>query len=69
MSTGWYSTDTSVSLCAVKGAPESILPRCRADTTELMGTLDGLAAQGLRVLAVAQRLDLSLENEGTNIST
>ncbi|OCB12872.1 hypothetical protein A5689_00370 [Mycobacterium intracellulare subsp. yongonense] len=44
----------------LKGAPEVILPRCRfadpqADQERAEGVVRGLAEQGLRVLAVAQR--------------
>src|SRR4029453_14646451 len=38
----------------VKGAPEVVLPRCGADG-DLSGTVQELAGQGLRVLAVAER--------------
>ena len=41
----------------VKGAPESVLPRCSAGTPreEALATARAWAAQGMRVLAVAQR--------------
>ncbi|MFZ5485929.1 MAG: cation-translocating P-type ATPase [Pseudomonadota bacterium] len=48
-----------------KGAPESVLPRCRSqwtpagdaplDTSAMLATASALAAQGLRVLALARR--------------
>ena len=44
--------------CAyVKGAPESVLPRCldSCHTASALATAQEWAAQGLRVLAVAQR--------------
>jgi cation-transporting ATPase I len=63
-------SDDGTDLLVVKGAPEVVLSRCRAITgahsvTELTpgriealhGTVDGLAADGLRVLAVAERTD------------
>ena len=37
-----------------KGAPESVLPRC-IDAGDALATATALAAQGLRVLAIAQR--------------
>jgi calcium-translocating P-type ATPase len=39
----------------VKGAPDAVLPRCTAATTGAGTELDRLAADGLRVLAVARR--------------
>ncbi|WP_241010849.1 cation-translocating P-type ATPase [Mycobacterium camsae] len=39
----------------LKGAPETILPRCRSVDDQAEALVDSLAAQGLRVLAVAQR--------------
>ncbi len=41
----------------VKGAPESVLPRCRGgdEIAQALTTAQAWAAQGLRVLAVAQR--------------
>jgi Ca2+-transporting ATPase len=41
----------------VKGAPESVLPRCAAGTelAEALSTANAWATQGMRVLAVAQR--------------
>jgi Ca2+-transporting ATPase len=41
----------------VKGAPESVLPRCRGgpEVAEAQATAQAWAAQGMRVLAVAQR--------------
>ena len=71
MSTGWHDSSASASLCTVKGAPEAILPRCAGDpvsNTELVRVMDELASQGLRVLAVAQRTDLSLANPTDDIA-
>ncbi|AZM63947.1 MULTISPECIES: cation-translocating P-type ATPase [unclassified Streptomyces] len=42
-------------LLVVKGAPETVLPACRDLPDEAAGTAHRLAAQGLRVLAVARR--------------
>ncbi|MDM7951609.1 MAG: HAD-IC family P-type ATPase [Cyanobium sp. CZS 25K] len=45
---------------AAKGAPEAIADLCHLDadqTTRLLAAADGLASQGLRVLAVARGLD------------
>jgi magnesium-transporting ATPase (P-type) len=39
----------------VKGAPESVLPRCTGTTTEALATAQAWAADGMRVLAVATR--------------
>ena len=39
----------------LKGAPETILPRCRSVDADAESLVHNLAAQGLRVLAVAQR--------------
>ena len=40
----------------VKGAPDSVLPRCPgADVAAVTAAINGLAARGLRVLAVARR--------------
>jgi potassium/sodium efflux P-type ATPase len=72
MSTGWHNSNTGVSLCTVKGAPESILPRCAGDpmnNARLVNTMDHLASQGLRVLAVAQRTDLPLSDPAADVST
>jgi cation-transporting P-type ATPase I len=57
---GTLSTDASVPLLMLKGAPEVVLPRCRfadpeADQDHAESLVHSLAEQGLRVLAVAQR--------------
>jgi Ca2+-transporting ATPase len=64
MSTLHLSADGAGFVC-VKGAPESVLPRCTSawhadgaqpiDVAAWQATVQGLAAQGLRVLALAQR--------------
>lgn len=51
-SIGTELSDTTP-LLMLKGAPETILPRCRSVDAESL--VENLAAQGLRVLAVAQR--------------
>jgi magnesium-transporting ATPase (P-type) len=71
MSTGWHNANTGTSLCTVKGAPESVLPRCAGDpmnNPQLVRTMDELASQGLRVLAVAQRTDLSLSDSSADVA-
>jgi magnesium-transporting ATPase (P-type) len=71
MSTGWHKASNGTSLCTVKGAPESILPRCSGDpmnNSALAHTMDELASQGLRVLAVAQRTDVSLSDSSADIA-
>eukprot|EP00873_Tetraselmis_striata_P040599 jgi/Tetstr1/460863/TSEL_006022.t1 len=71
MSTGWYHAELATSLCTVKGAPESILPRCAGNpgaNSRLVAIMDHLASQGLRVLAVAQRTDLSLAESTADIA-
>ena len=54
----WAATEPGdPALVATKGAPEAIARLCRMDTAaarELGAAVDALAAQGLRVLAVAQ---------------
>ncbi|MBI3854888.1 MAG: cation-translocating P-type ATPase [Planctomycetes bacterium] len=50
-------SDGAVRIC-VKGAPESVLPRCRLDDAarrEANAALAALSAQGRRILAVAER--------------
>lgn len=47
--------DGGTPVLMLKGAPETILPRCRSVDSEAEALVDSLAAQGLRVLAVAQR--------------
>ncbi len=39
----------------VKGAPETLLPRCSGDTGEALTLAEAWATQGMRVLAVARR--------------
>jgi len=71
MSTGWHHAERG-SLCAVKGAPESILPRCAGDpmsNPQLVRSMDDLASQGLRVLAVAQRTDLPLNDPTADVTS
>eukprot|EP00038_Savillea_parva_P029433 m.71056 g.71056 ORF g.71056 m.71056 type:complete len:1032 (+) comp8684_c0_seq2:226-3321(+) len=77
MSAGWFSADKNESLITVKGAPEAILKRCAvsdggaplAERPAIRDRLEGLAAQGLRVLAVAQRRDMDLSNPDATIIT
>jgi cation-transporting ATPase I len=57
---GTADTDTAAPTLMLKGAPETILPRCRfadldADLDHAESLVHNLAEQGLRVLAVAQR--------------
>ncbi|QPN58246.1 HAD-IC family P-type ATPase [Synechococcus sp. CBW1107] len=55
----WHDGDGGLQLAA-KGAPEAIADLCHLDageTTALLAAADGLAARGLRVLAVARGLD------------
>ncbi len=57
---GKAQTDTDAPTLVLKGAPEEVLPRCRfADSDDdhdhAESLVYGLAQQGLRVLAVAQR--------------
>ena len=47
----------------VKGAPDSVLPRCVGDTGPAHAALDRMTARGLRVLAIASR-DLGPESVG-----
>ncbi|MEV6904004.1 HAD-IC family P-type ATPase [Amycolatopsis sp. NPDC051372] len=42
-------------LLSVKGAPEAVLARCAGPDGNLLGTVDRMARQGFRVLAVAER--------------
>jgi len=72
MSTGWFHAESGTSLVAVKGAPESILPRCGNHpdaSSDLMKIMDDLASDGLRMLAVAQRTDMDLSAEGADITS
>ncbi|HEX6404974.1 MAG TPA: HAD-IC family P-type ATPase, partial [Pseudonocardiaceae bacterium] len=48
-------TTGSITLLAVKGAPEVVLPCCRNAPPDLAAVAEALAGDGLRVLAVAQR--------------
>jgi cation-transporting ATPase I len=57
---GTAGTDTTAPMLMLKGAPETILPRCRfanadTDLTHAESLVHSLAEQGLRVLAVARR--------------
>ncbi|OBF80110.1 HAD family hydrolase [Mycobacterium sp. 852002-51163_SCH5372311] len=59
-SIGTLSTDPGTPMLMLKGAPETVLPRCRfpdpdADHEHAESLVHHLAEQGLRVLAVAQR--------------
>ncbi|MBC1264199.1 HAD-IC family P-type ATPase [Synechococcus sp. BSA11S] len=62
----WHDGDGGLQLAA-KGAPEAIADLCHLDagqTTALLAAADGLAARGLRVLAVARGLDGVPVHEG-----
>ena len=62
----WRDTGGGLQLAA-KGAPEAIADLCHLDaaqTTALLAAADGLAARGLRVLAVARGLDGAPRHEG-----
>ncbi|MCX5931713.1 MAG: HAD-IC family P-type ATPase, partial [Cyanobacteria bacterium] len=62
----WHDGDGGLRLAA-KGAPEAIADLCHLDagqTTALLAAADGLAARGLRVLAVARGLDGVPVHEG-----
>ncbi len=62
----WHDGEGSLQLAA-KGAPEAIADLCHLDggqTTALLAAADGLAARGLRVLAVARGLDGVPVHEG-----
>lgn len=62
----WHDDDGGLQLAA-KGAPEAIADLCHLDagqTTALLAAADGLAARGLRVLAVARGLDGVPVHEG-----
>lgn len=51
---------------AVKGAPDSVLPRCTVgDLAAASEELDAMAERGLRVLAVARRASAGIEAETT----
>ncbi|HEX8874459.1 MAG TPA: cation-translocating P-type ATPase, partial [Nitrosospira sp.] len=57
MSRVWRSPDQMNYIIAAKGAPEAIIDLCHLDTGTAQGIMDqvdGLAAQGLRVLGVAK---------------
>jgi cation-transporting P-type ATPase I len=59
-SIGTMSSDPSAPMLMLKGAPETVLPRCRfadpdAEYLHADALVHSLAEQGLRVLAVAQR--------------
>ncbi len=62
----WHDDDGDLQLAA-KGAPEAIADLCHLNagqTTALLAAADGLAARGLRVLAVARGLDGVPVHEG-----
>jgi Ca2+-transporting ATPase len=62
----WHDGDGGLRLAA-KGAPEAIADLCHLDagqTTALLAAANGLAARGLRVLAVARGLDGVPVHEG-----
>ena len=48
----------------VKGAPDAVLPRCLDGGTS-MACVDRMAAEGLRVIAVAQRRDVRADADAT----
>jgi P-type Ca2+ transporter type 2C len=57
MSHVWASSTDGVQTVAAKGAPESVVDLCHLDATQrahIAGVVDELAADGLRVLAVAR---------------
>nr|WP_301335614.1 cation-translocating P-type ATPase [Bdellovibrio bacteriovorus] len=57
MSNLWRSVDSKMLMIATKGAPEAVLKMCRLPSAleiEVNAKVDELAAQGLRVLAIAQ---------------
>ena len=56
MSHVWMASDGGAQTVAAKGAPESVMDLCHLDAAQrahIATVVDGLAAQGLRVLAVA----------------
>ncbi|QPN60037.1 HAD-IC family P-type ATPase [Synechococcus sp. CBW1002] len=62
----WHNNEGGLQLAA-KGAPEAIADLCHLDSRQTMALLaaaDGLAARGLRVLAVARGLDGVPVHEG-----
>uniref|UniRef100_A0A0G4FY80 Cation-transporting P-type ATPase N-terminal domain-containing protein n=1 Tax=Chromera velia CCMP2878 TaxID=1169474 RepID=A0A0G4FY80_9ALVE len=72
MSTGWHDPSTHSNLVTVKGAPETILPRCSnspGQNAALVEMMETLAQKGLRVLAVAQRTDLPLPSPMDDITS
>ncbi len=67
----WRDGDGQPQLAA-KGAPEAIADLCHLDadgTTRLLAAADGLARQGLRVLAVARGLDGAPQHGGPPAAT
>ncbi len=53
----WQPNDSDTSIVAAKGAPEAIARLCRfsqSKTADLQASVDGMAADGMRVLAVAR---------------
>ena len=56
MSHVWATSGSGTQTVAAKGAPEAVMDLChldRAQKAHIAGVVDGLAAEGLRVLAVA----------------
>ncbi|WP_066156255.1 cation-translocating P-type ATPase [Hydrogenophaga pseudoflava] len=56
MSHVWMASDGGAQTVAAKGAPEAVMDLCHLDAAKrahIAAVVDGLAAQGLRVLAVA----------------
>ena len=57
MSHVWAASDGATQTVAAKGAPEAVMDLCHLDAAQrahIGAVVDGLAAQGLRVLAVAR---------------
>ena len=57
MSHVWAASEGATQTVAAKGAPEAVMDLCHLDTAQrahIGAVVDGLAAQGLRVLAVAR---------------
>jgi P-type Ca2+ transporter type 2C len=67
----WRDGDGGLQLAA-KGAPEAIADLCHLDgerSAALLAAADGLAARGLRVLAVARGLDGAPQHDGPPAAT
>lgn len=67
----WRDGDGNLQLAA-KGAPEAIADLCHLDgerSAALLAAADGLAARGLRVLAVARGLDGAPQHDGPPAAT